>query len=155
MPITIRYAAPRYLTTSKAMAEEASSAERPTVAAAMCTSVPVVIPATETIPAWRPWETLCVTMYSTEGPGTTSNSSAAPTNSSRCDGSGMPTTIPFGRGRHDRGDGRALVGGRRAPQARGLLPLVRASPRATEGAVRADRRCRDGRADVVGLSAAC
>ena len=62
MPTAIRYAAPRYLTTSKASADEASSAERPTVAATMWTSVPVVIPATETSPARRPCETLCVTM---------------------------------------------------------------------------------------------
>jgi hypothetical protein len=50
------------LTTSKASADEASSAERPTVAAAMWTSVPVVIPATDMIPARRPCETLWVTM---------------------------------------------------------------------------------------------
>src|SRR5262245_34115513 len=53
----------------------------------------------------------------------------------------------------DRRDGRPLLGGRRAPPARGLLPLVRAS-RAPEGAVRPHGGRRGCGPDTLGLPAA-
>ena len=58
----MRYAAPAYLTTEKATAEEASRAESPMAAAATCTSAPTSIPRTDATPARLPWCTLRVTM---------------------------------------------------------------------------------------------
>jgi hypothetical protein len=54
MPMKIRYAAPAYLTTLNATAEEASSADTPIVAASTWTRPPVWIPSAETMPARRP-----------------------------------------------------------------------------------------------------
>src|ERR1700751_5994415 len=47
------------------------------------------MPSTETSPASRPCSTLRVTMYRTAGPGVSSSATAAPTNSVRCEKSGM------------------------------------------------------------------
>ena len=77
IPTTIRYAAPTSLTTVNAVADEAISAERPTVAAATWTRPPLATPSAETSPARRPLSTLCVTMYATAGPGTTASAIAA------------------------------------------------------------------------------
>src|SRR6266542_3452021 len=57
-----RYAAPAYFTAANAVADDASSADRPSAAAATWTTEPVCTPSTETGPAPRPWETLRVTM---------------------------------------------------------------------------------------------
>ena len=61
-PTAIRYAAPTSLTTVNAVADDAISAESPTVAAATCTRPPLATPSAETRPARRPLSTLCVTM---------------------------------------------------------------------------------------------
>ncbi len=58
----MRYAAPMSLTTLKATAEEASSAEIPRAAAAMWTQEPAATPSVETTPASRPWSMLRATM---------------------------------------------------------------------------------------------
>ena len=58
----IRYAAPTSLTTVNADADDAISAESPTVAAVTWTKPPVATPSTDTSPARRPLSTLCVTM---------------------------------------------------------------------------------------------
>jgi hypothetical protein len=81
-PSRTRYDAPAYLTTENAPADEASSADTPAVAAAMCTSPPTCTPSADTRPARRPSPRLRVTMYSTEGPGTTISARLARTNSS-------------------------------------------------------------------------
>src|SRR5215813_7042521 len=73
----MRYAAPTYLTIENASTDEVMSADRPTTAAVTCTSVPVVMPRTDTTPAKRPCSTLRPTMYSTAGPGVRSNKNPA------------------------------------------------------------------------------
>ena len=60
-----------------AVADDAISAESPTVAAATCTRPPLATPSADTSPARRPLSTLCVTMYVTAGPGTTASAIAA------------------------------------------------------------------------------
>jgi hypothetical protein len=62
MPSQIRYAAPAYLTTPNASADDARIADSPRAAAATCTIEPVWIPRTETRPAARPWSIERVTM---------------------------------------------------------------------------------------------
>src|SRR6478736_3132307 len=76
-PTTIRYAAPTSLIVVNAVADDAISADRPTVAAATWTMPPLATPRAETRPARRPLSTLCVTMYATAGPGTTASAIAA------------------------------------------------------------------------------
>ena len=51
----MRYAAPAIFTAVNATADETTSADSPTVAAAMWTSVPTWIPSTDARPARRPW----------------------------------------------------------------------------------------------------
>ena len=50
----MRYAAPAYLTTLNAVADETRIDESPTAAAQTCTSAPTAIPSAETKPASRP-----------------------------------------------------------------------------------------------------
>ena len=58
----MRYAAPAYLTTLNAAAEETRIDESPIAAAATCTIAPTAIPSAETKPASRPRSMLCETM---------------------------------------------------------------------------------------------
>ena len=62
MPSQTRYTAPAIFTIVKAVAEAASTAERPITAAATWTIPPVETPSAETTPARRPPWTLCATM---------------------------------------------------------------------------------------------
>src|SRR5262249_61618593 len=82
------------LTTVNASADDAISAERPTVAAATWTRPPVATPNAETRPARLPWSMLCVTMYVTAGPGTTASATAASRKTATVDGVGI--TAPPG-----------------------------------------------------------
>jgi hypothetical protein len=60
-----------------AVADEATSADRPTVAAATWKKPPLETPRAETRPALRPLSTLWVTTYVTAGPGTIARATAA------------------------------------------------------------------------------
>ena len=53
-PSPTRYTAPAILTAVNATADDTTSAESPSVAAVMCTSVPTWMPSTEAMPARRP-----------------------------------------------------------------------------------------------------
>src|ERR1700760_3034822 len=97
MPTPIRYTAPTSFTTVNAVADDAISAESPSVAAATCTSPPLATPHADARPARRPLSTLCVTMYVTAGPGTTASASDATQNSANADTEGSVTGSP-GRG---------------------------------------------------------
>src|SRR5262249_52854804 len=72
----MRYAAPKYFTNWNAKADEASKAERPSVAAATCSRVPVVMPIAETAPAARLGQRLGLTMYMRAGRGMASRTAA-------------------------------------------------------------------------------
>src|SRR5687767_9360898 len=80
-----------------AVADDASSADSPTVAPITWTTEPVCTPATVTRPALRPWATVRATMNSTAGPGTTSSARQATANRSSVGRSGMvPDGTPGG-----------------------------------------------------------
>src|SRR5262249_61848574 len=61
-PSQTRYAAPRYFTIVNAVADEASSADRPSAAPVTWTTEPACTTSTEISPARRPCDTLRVTM---------------------------------------------------------------------------------------------
>jgi hypothetical protein len=85
----MRYAAPRIFTTVNASADAARTADRPTTAARTWNMPPVATPSADTTPARRPPWTLCATMYSTAGPGTTASASDASANTASVPGSGI------------------------------------------------------------------
>ena len=105
-PTTTRYAAPISFTVVKAVADEATSAESPTVAAATWTKPPLETPSAETRPARRPLSTLWVTMYVTAGPGTIARATEASEKSATVCRLGSTTTA----GRYPRGMPKTVTG---------------------------------------------
>src|SRR4029077_19062699 len=120
------YAAPTYLTASKATDEARMSDERPAVARTTYASVPVVMPATEASPPPRPISTLRVTTYSTAGPGTSSSTIAVARKTAYVEDDGTRSTLSrsVGGGREARlRHGRARVSMRKAEMTVRLGPV--------------------------------
>ena len=88
-PRTIRYTPPTTLTALNTTDDATITAESPAAAASTWTTDAVWIPSTDTNPAPVPSTPLRATMNNTDGPGTTSNTSAATTNTGRVDNGGM------------------------------------------------------------------
>src|SRR4051794_39020252 len=110
-PTTIRYTAPTSLIAVNAVADDAISAESPTIAAATWTMPPLATPSAETRPARRPLSTLCVTMYATAGPGTTASATAARLKRAIVEAVGT-ASLPERRAQDGRRSGGSRGGGR-------------------------------------------
>src|SRR5579863_7804857 len=76
-PRKIRYMAPTYLTTRKAFADAASSAESPTAATATWTIPPMAVPTEDAMPSSTPPDKVRAMTYMMPGPGVTARTRAA------------------------------------------------------------------------------
>ncbi len=74
----------------------------------MCTTKPVVVPASDTSPATRPWHSVRETRYSRFGPGVSTSSTLATTNSRKLSSDGI--------GHRDGGAGALAIARRPAPR---------------------------------------